>query len=443
MSESLPNGWTTAPIGCLADLQLGKMLDRQKNVEGTIGPYLRNINVRWFEFDLSSLAEMRFKPSEIEKFSIRDGDVLICEGGEPGRAAVWRHGPTSLKFQKAIHRARCGPGLLPEWLALFLRCIAQNGSLEDFFTGTTIKHLPGEALARIPMPVPPFAEQRRIVNRIEALFGAVREARKDLDRTLVLAQQLMERAVEAAYSPDEDNGWKWEAAGTVADIRSGITLGKRYPEGTKLVERPYLRVANVQRGYLDLRKVKSVMVTEAEDTRLALEVGDILMNEGGDRDKLGRGWIWQGEIQNCIHQNHVFRLRLRTSKVTPIFVSRYANHFGQRYFMDEGKQTTNLASISRSKLSAFPVPVPPPGEAERIDQRLTEMDKNLRTVRKDVERTAELLDRLDRRILDAAFRGDLVPQDADDEPAEETLARLRQEVEAPAGPRGRQRRHAA
>ncbi len=190
-----------------------------------------------------------------------------------------------------------------------------------------------------------------------------------------------------------------------------------------------MRVANVQRGHLKLDEIKTIRLPLPEAARLALRRGDILMNEGGDRDKLGRGWVWGGEVPDCIHQNHVFRLRLRGSEVTPYFLSRYANHFGARYFLNEGKQTTNLASISMAKVAALPVPVPPPGDAARIDTALDGAEASSRSIEHEAIRALALLDHLEQRILAGAFRGELVTQDPGDQPAAALTARL-----SPGGP---------
>lgn len=421
---ALPPGWTAPRIGDVAHLQLGKMLDKVKNTEGRAMPYLRNINVRWFRLDLEDLLEMRFTESEAEKFEIQDGDVLVCEGGEPGRAAVWRGGSTAIKFQKAIHRIRPSDSILSDWITFFLRSAANDGTLQQHFTGTTIKHLPAQALGSIEIPVPPLAEQRRIVARIEALFARTRRARADLERVAPLSKRYREACTERAYEGDAASGWPRMPLGYLADVKSGLTLGKRYAADTVLVERPYLRVANVQRGHLKLDEVKTIRLPPAEAERLTLQPGDVLMNEGGDRDKLGRGWFWQGEVPDCIHQNHVFRVRLRDGRISPRFLSRYANHFGQRYFLDEGKQTTNLASISMSKVAALPVPLPPPGMAAVVDAALDRAEQTERSVIQEAKRSLALLDRLEQSILAKAFRGELVPQNPSDEPAESLLTRL-------------------
>ena len=133
------------------------------------------------------------------------------------------------------------------------------------------------------------------------------------------------------------------------------------------------------------------------------------MNEGGDRDKLGRGWVWEGKINKCIHQNHVFRLRLKTDKVPSRYISYYANEFGQQYFIDQGKQTTNLASISMSKLSSFPVPIASPREMELIVQLVEKLFKAIDLMAQEYQKASKLCDRLEQATLSKAFRGELVP----------------------------------
>lgn len=196
--------------------------------------------------------------------------------------------------------------------------------------------------------------------------------------------------------------------GEIADIQTGLTLGKRY--GTvKLVSQPYLRVANVQRGWLDLREIRNISVPAAEAKKYRLAKGDILMNEGGDRDKLGRGWVWSGEVAECLHQNHVFRVRLHDAAFPPEFISHYANELGRDYFLSEAKQTTNLASISKGKLGALPIRLPSADDARAALKFYEEQTRWTDGVR------AQILDSLaDANAAQAsaaqkAFSGQLVP----------------------------------
>jgi len=162
--------WPTVILGKVADSRLGKMLDKAKNV-GKPMRYLRNINVRWFTFNLTDLAFIRATPEDKKEFAIRDGDLLICEGGEPGRCAVWDSGNADLIFQKAIHRVRLDNTVSAYWLALNIKNDANSSRLEEYFTGSTIKHLTGKALERYEFSLPSIDEQYEIVRRVKELFA--------------------------------------------------------------------------------------------------------------------------------------------------------------------------------------------------------------------------------------------------------------------------------
>lgn len=167
----IPGHWRWAKFDEVVDSRLGKMLDKAKNT-GPLRPYLRNANVQWFRFDLSDVHELRLEDAELETHSLRPGDLVICEGGEPGRLAVCDDTVSGMVFQKALHRARPRSDVDVWYLAFLLRCYAGSGYLSTFFTGATINHLTGKALASVPLPVPPIAEQRQIVARIEELTAA-------------------------------------------------------------------------------------------------------------------------------------------------------------------------------------------------------------------------------------------------------------------------------
>ncbi|GAA5484315.1 restriction endonuclease subunit S [Haloferula sargassicola] len=194
--------------------------------------------------------------------------------------------------------------------------------------------------------------------------------------------------------------------GEIADVKGGITLNKAR-EVEDPIEVPHLRVANVQRGHLDLSEIKRVVIERSRRDDYMLQPGDILFNEGGDRDKLGRGWVWNGEIPGCCHQNHVFRARPDTDRVDSKFVSYWANEFGRAYFEREGKQTTNLASINRAKLCALPVPLPPLPEQRRIVARIEELFSRLDSGVAALRHAKAQLQRYRQSVLAAAVTGQL------------------------------------
>ena len=212
------------------------------------------------------------------------------------------------------------------------------------------------------------------------------------------------KTAETENLPDIPPTWLWARLDSVTEIKGGITKDSKR-KIKKAKELPYLRVANVQRGYLDLDKIKYIKVSEDNLPELLLERGDILFNEGGDRDKLGRGWIWEGQIRECTYQNHVFRARLFLKEMPGKLFSWYGNTFGQQYFMAKGKQTTNLASINKTMLSALPIPLPPFDEQviliKKIEGRLSMID----AVEKEVDASLKRADLLRQSVLKSAFSG--------------------------------------
>ena len=205
-SLQLPDGWTGATVDQLGNVQLGKMLDKQKHTAGMPYRYLRNINVRWGDFDLSDVFEMNFEADELERFSVRTGDVLVCEGGEPARAAVWRSKQTDMKYQKALHRVRFDGAFLPDLLVFALEHMAKSGALDELYGGSTIKHFTRETFVKLVLPVPPIGEQIRIVAEVDRHLSIIREVEAEVDANLQRAQALRQASLAAAFVPVKTKG---------------------------------------------------------------------------------------------------------------------------------------------------------------------------------------------------------------------------------------------
>lgn len=159
--------------------------------------------------------------------------------------------------------------------------------------------------------------------------------------------------------------WKLVHLAKVAKIQTGLAKGKKNLKNP--ISLPYLRVANVQDGHLDLSEIKYIDVPRNDVERYSLKIGDVLLTEGGDNDKLGRGTVWRGEVETCLHQNHIFVVRPNLETLDPYFLSLLTNSpYGKMYFRKSAKQSTNLASINTKQLSAFPVLLPPLSEQRTI-----------------------------------------------------------------------------
>lgn len=208
----------------------------------------------------------------------------------------------------------------------------------------------------LQLPLPPINEQRRIVDilsRAEGIVWLRREAQRK-------AAELVPGIFIDMFGDPVTNskGWPEHRLGDIAEVVSGVTKGRKFGE-RETVEVPYLRVANVQAGHIDLSLVKTIEVLPKEVEQRALQRGDVVLTEGGDFDKLGRGALWEHDIANCIHQNHVFRVRLVRSAALPEFFVTYLQaRKAREYFLRSAKRTTNLASINMTQLRALPVVLP-------------------------------------------------------------------------------------
>ena len=166
--RDLPQSWELCSIVDVAEVELGKTLDKARNT-GTFYPYLRSVNIKWNDIDLSDLNEMRFEPDEFERYTVQKGDLLICEGGDVGRCCVWKDEP--ILYQNALHRVRFYDSCNPYFFMYTLIFLENDGYLKRISNGVTIKHLTKSVLSAIPFPLPPIAEQQRIVEAIEKLFA--------------------------------------------------------------------------------------------------------------------------------------------------------------------------------------------------------------------------------------------------------------------------------
>ena len=252
-------------------------------------------------------------------------------------------------------------------------------------TGTGgLKRISPSFIRNCPVHCPSMDEQTKISDYLKEKCSEIdtmlSKTRSSIEEYKKLKQAVITQAVTKGVRGEremKDSGVEWIGEIPVewrktqlrhcATIKSGITLGKSYSKDTVLIERPYLRVANVQGGYVDLNDLATIEVTPDEDLKYRLHSGDVLMTEGGDRDKLGRGCVWHGEIEPCLHQNHVFAVQTNETILLPEFLEYLtASDVGRSYFDVTAIKTTNLACTSSSKVLAFTIPLPPIEEQTEI-----------------------------------------------------------------------------
>lgn len=273
--------------------------------------------------------------------------------------------------------------------------------------GSTVESIEFERMARTPLVVPDPSEQQALVAYLdtetaridtlvaekETLIGLLSEARMSTITRLIAGADLPGVPSGNPWVPHLPRGWQLKRLKHLADVRSGLAKGKDYG-GKPTVKMPYLRVANVQDGHLNLTEVLTIEVAADEAERFLLQSGDVLMNEGGDYDKLGRGAVWSGEVTPCLHQNHVFAVRPYEEDVSEWLAVTTQTGNAKFYFKSNAKQSTNLASINQTNVKELPVLLPPPKERQQLLSQLRtevlKIDGLISHVEKEIELLKEL-----------------------------------------------------
>ncbi|GAQ58726.1 type-1 restriction enzyme EcoKI specificity [Streptomyces acidiscabies] len=269
---------------------------------------------------------------------------------------------------------------------------------------TNIANLDLQRCSELAIPLPPLAEQKRIavvLDQVDTLRAKRREAITLLDD---LAQSLFLDMFGDLFEANQN-----VPLSSVSYIASGITKGRKEPR-EELQSVPYLAVANVQDRALNLSTVKNISVSSAEIERFRLQSEDLLLTEGGDPDKLGRGTLWNEELPLCIHQNHVFRVRVMDrEEVDPVYLNWViSSSYGKSYFLRTAKQTTGIASINKTQLGAFPLPVSPIEQQKEFRSRIEGVQAHQQVHRTHLATLDELFTSLQHR----AFSGTLWDHEA-------------------------------
>lgn len=382
---------SVVPLGSVVDIEMGQAPEGATyNDEGVGLPLLAGAG------DLGEFVPRakRFttKPGKIAQA----GDIILCIRATIGNRNV-ADGTYCLGRGVAGLRAkeRVDPRYVWHALGHLTPVLVSEGR------GSTFLQVGRDAIAGLPFPLLPLPEQHRIaaiLDEADALRRKRREALGLLDD--LLRATFVEKFGDPLTNP---RGWEVVRLEEATDIASGVTKGRNF-DGRATVTVPYMRVANVQDGHIRLDDVKEVEVLPGDVARYRLEVGDVLLTEGGDPDKLGRGAVWYGAVDPCIHQNHIFRVRCDRRKVLPEYTSRIlGSELGKRYFARAAKQTTGIASINMTQLRGAPLLLAPLALQREWDQFVEEHSRERARVD---ERGAEI-DRLFSSLLHRAFTGAL------------------------------------
>ncbi len=246
--------------------------------------------------------------------------------------------------------------LLPALLPFIMQTEAFHGYSIKKSKGSVNPYVNFSDIAAYEFALPPPEEQRRLATLLASVDVCRESLRGALDHLGTVEHAFLLRAFGEYGSCPRDA--TLVRLSDVAEVRQGLAKGRRANAAT--TTRPYLRVANVEDGRLNLREVKEIVVRKNDVDRYTLRNGDVLMTEGGDLDKLGRGTVWKDEVPGCLHQNHVFAVRTDSSRLEPQYLAAIArSHYGRSFFLLHAKRTSNLASVNKGEVSGFELPMRP------------------------------------------------------------------------------------
>lgn len=345
----------------LSYLSLGQICDVQSG-----GTPSRHINAYWEKGNIPWV-----KISDIKgKHLLGTDEYITRQGLENSSAKIFPKGTilytifatlgetTILNIDAATNQAIAGINIHDQYKKIILTDYLYYYllSIKDIMCkvgrGVAQNNLNLKILRNVQVPVPTIEEQKKIIDTL----SSIEKIMLVKDRQLSLLSNLVKSRFLEMFGMSEGIDKHLE---DVADICSGITKGRKVL-GLELREVPYMAVSNVKMGYIDLSTVKTIMATENEIEQYRLFPNDILMTEGGDPDKVGRGAIIRNPPKDCIHQNHIFRVRLHKDVLLPEFFEEYLQgNSARRYFLKAAKQTTGIASINMKQLRALPVKIPP------------------------------------------------------------------------------------
>lgn len=315
------------------------------------------------------------------------GTVILSSRAPIGKVAI---AGCEMYCNQGFKNLICSEKIDNRYLYWFLK--GNTELLQSLGRGATFKEISKTIVANIEINIPDKSVQTQIVDNLEKTSQIIRLRKQELSK---LEELVRARFVELFGDMFLNTmSWNEEPLEEMANVVSGITKGRKL-KAQCTTEVPYMAVSNVKDGYIDWTTVKTIEATEQEINQYRLLPEDVLMTEGGDPDKLGRGAIIKEPLENCIHQNHIFRVRLNATVILPEFFAEYLRHQkSKRYFLGCAKQTTGIASINMRQLKALPVLLPPLELQNQFADFVKVVDKSKAAVQKALDQTQLLFDSL-------------------------------------------------
>lgn len=431
MSE-LPEKWASSTLGQLAGS--GQYGWTTKAAAKGRMKFLRTTDITKGPIDWKSVPYCLEPPPDQDKYKLRSGDILISRAGSVGYSVLLESIPHPTIFASYLIRFLPNDDIvIPRYLSRFLQSPKYWQQIAGAAAGIALANVNASKLAELNVPLAPFNEQKRIADKLDSVLARVDACRKRLNRVPAILKRFRQSVLAAATTGKLTEEWReergislsWRSAtlGEVGSVTGGLT--KNPKRMTLPMCKPYLRVANVYANRLELEDVAEIGLTEAEFEKTKLMQGDLLIVEGnGSLDQIGRAALWDGQISECSHQNHLIRWRPTDRFLSKLALFWLLSPLGRESLVNAAKSTAGLHTLSISKVSAIPVMLPLQSEQHEIVRRVEvllavadRLDARYIIAHKQVERLIPAL-------LAKAFRGDLVPQDPNDEPASVLLDRI-------------------
>ncbi|MEC0269368.1 restriction endonuclease subunit S [Paenibacillus anseongense] len=442
----VPENWVWTKLGHLVFVKTGKR-DANHGTEDGQYPF----------FTCAS------EPINSPTFSFEGESILLPGNGANVGLVLYFDGKFEAYQRTYVLQPKCRVSLKYIYFQLLLGWKVYNDSRQY---GSATNYIKLENITKYPIPLPPLLEQKRIVERVELLLAKLQEANRRVEDIPEIVRSIRKSIITNAFigsstenwrrnnpgysssillddlkgktlgktknkikqdlsfePPTIPDSWNWAILFNISEIQGGITKGKMY-NGETTIELPYLRVANVQDGFLELNEVKKIKCLQGDMHKYELKEGDLLFTEGGDRDKLGRCAVWNNEIKDCIHQNHIFRARILKG-VFPEYIAYFTKtKFAKEYFFNNASQTVNLASINITVLGNLPIPIPPVEEQMQIIKIINSLYEKIEKIENIYMYTKEKIQNIEESILSRAFRGDFGTNDLKEKNALEILKQI-------------------
>ena len=383
--------WRIKRLGDICHSDLGKTLNQSKDT-GKLYPYLCAVNIQWDKIDLTTLKQTRFEEDETERFSVRKGDLLVCEGGDIGRAAIWNE-DEPMRYQNALHRIRFDGSMLPRFCLYYLRSLKNQGVLDSQYgKGVTIKHLVKSSLLSIPIPVPSIKDQQHIVSELDLLTGIIDAKKKQLRDLDALAQSIFyEMFGDSEYAHIK----LAELCASSDDIKCG-------PFGTQLSKDEFQKTGVAVWGIPQINSNFVVPPADyiSEDKAKSLEAyslipGDIVMSRKGN---IGQSAVFPEKFRPGVLHSDALRIRLRSDLAN---VHYYVYQFHLSPFIKHQLMLIGhgaiMPGLNVTKLKGIDVEVPPIDMQNKFGRRVVDIEERKKEIISSITTVKDLLDsRMDR-----------------------------------------------